>query len=73
MEEAEYWIDEMVGEGLGKLTYFHVHSDGSRFPTQVETPEGGWVSIPGQYDQRVKVVCLRCGKKLQPTDRIKFQ
>lgn len=71
--EQPYWIDHLPkggpGGGLGKIQFSHVHADGTEHATQVETPLGGWVSIPGQYDPRLKVRCLDCSDELGPDDR----
>lgn len=76
-----YWIDHMPepeGEGLGKIRYSHIHTDMTEHPTEIETPSGGpvdagWVSTPGEFDRRVKVVCQDCNEQLRQGDLIEVR
>ncbi|MDP2671335.1 MAG: hypothetical protein Q8P13_02620 [bacterium] len=71
-----YWIDHAPdgsAPGLGRIVFSHVHGDGSKHPTEVRTPTGSWVSIPGQFDPNLLVRCLECGANLQREDQIKYQ
>jgi hypothetical protein len=69
-----YWVDHLPtgssGGGLGKIQFSHVHADETEHSTEVETPSGGWMSTPGEYNPRLKVRCLDCGDELGPDDRI---
>lgn len=70
-----FWIDTTTrsDRGLGNIVFFHVHVDGRKHATSLKTPDGGWVSIPGQYDPRVTVCCKECPAVLGPEDKIEFR
>lgn len=69
-----YWQDVQTrpqpGAALGKVSYRHVHDDGTVHPTRISAPpDRGWVSMVGEKPP-VGVLCLGCGLSIRPADRI---
>ncbi len=55
----------IVGLGLGKLTWRHVHEDGSEHETEFTPPDEPYYGLIGEIPKGSKIVCLSCGKSVE--------
>lgn len=75
-EVKTFWIDHLPdgkGLGLGSLQFSHVHEDGTRHKTTLQTPKGAWGGPVGCFDPQLKVQCNSCQAVLSSSDEIKIE
>ncbi len=52
----------VVGLGLGKITWKHVHEDGTEHETEFIPPDGSYFGLIGEIPAGSTITCLSCGK-----------